>query len=189
MKIVVLDGYTVNPGDNPWDELSLCGELVVYDRSVPSEVLERAHDADILVTNKTPLDRSLLEQLPRLKFIAMLATGYNVVDAEFARERNIPVANIPAYGTDTVAQFVMALVLELCHGVGQHARSVARGKWTTCQDWSYWKRPQIELRDLALGIVGFGRIGQRVAELGHAFGMNIFYSSRSPKQTTHLPVL
>jgi len=179
MKIVVLDGYTVNPGDNPWPGLNGLGDLTIYDRTPRVELLARASSADVLVTNKTVLDRSALEQLPDLKFIAVMATGYNVVDTEAGREMGIPVSNVPAYGTDTVAQYVMALMLELCHHVGEHAVSVERGEWQASPDWTYWKRPQIELRGLCLGIVGFGRIGRRVAELGTAFGMKIVYYSRS----------
>jgi len=179
MKIVVLDGYTVNPGDNPWPGLNGLGDLTIYDRTPQAELLARASSADVLVINKTALSRSMLEQLPDLKFIAVMATGYNVVDVETARQRGTPVSNVPAYGTDTVAQHVMALMLELCHHVGEHAVSVAQGEWQASPDWTYWKRPQIELRGLCLGIVGFGRIGRRVAELGMAFGMKIVYYSRS----------
>jgi glycerate dehydrogenase len=179
MKIVVLDGYTVDPGDNPWPSLEELGSLTIYDRTSPSQLYERATSAQVLVTNKTVLDHASLEQLPNLQFIAVTATGYNVVDVKTARTKGIAVSNVPAYGTDTVAQYVMALLLELCHHVGEHAESVARGEWQKSPDWTYWKHPQVELNGLCLGIVGFGRIGRRVAELGRAFGMRVLYASRS----------
>jgi len=180
MRIVILDGHTANPGDNPWPQFEAPIELVCYPRTSHEVLLERAAAADILITNKTVLGKDMLEKLPRLKFIAVMATGYNVVDIAAARKLGVPVSNVPAYGTDTVAQYTMALILELCHHIGEHAASVAQGDWASSPDWTYWKSPQIELRGLTLGIVGFGRIGQRVGELAHAFGMNILYSSRKP---------
>lgn len=179
MKIVVLDGYTLDPGDNPWTGLDELGEVVKYERTPREKLVERAASADILLTNKTPISAETLTALPFLKFISVLATGYNVVDTAAARERGIPVSNVPAYGTNTVAQYVMALLLELCHGVGAHAASVANGEWAKSADWSYWKSAQVELDGLTMGIVGYGRIGQRVAELARAFGMRVLYASRS----------
>ena len=187
MKIVVLDGYTLNPGDNPWNELEKCGDLTVHDRTRKEDFLERARSADILLTNKTPITAEQIGQMPNLKFISVLATGCNIVDVAAARQRGIPVSNVPIYGTDTVAQHVMALILEHTNHVGEHARSVAAGDWVNCLDFSYVKRPILDLGGLSLGIVGFGRIGQRVAELGHAFGMKIFYTARSTKEGIPLP--
>jgi len=173
MKIVVLDGYTLNPGDNPWDPIEALGDLTVHDRTDPSSVAEIASEAEVLMTNKTPITTETLNALDSLKFISVLATGYNIVDIEAAGKRGIPVSNIPEYGTDSVGQFTMALVLELCHNVGAHNRSVHSGDWSSCPDWCYWRTPQVLLNGKTMGIVGFGRIGQRVGELAHAFGMNV----------------
>jgi len=173
MKIVVLDGYTLNPGDNPWDALARLGDLRVYDRTSPEAIVERAHDADIVLTNKTPLTAGTLAQLPRLRFIAVLATGHNVVDSAAARTRGTTVSNVPEYGTDSVAQHVFALLLELCHHVGLHDAAVQAGEWTRAVDFCFWKTTPIELTGLTMGIVGFGRIGRRVGTLAHAFGMSV----------------
>ena len=179
MKIVVLDGHALNPGDNPWSALEDCGELSVFDRSTPAEIERRAANADILITNKAPVPGTLIEALPDLKFISVLATGYNIVDVAAARARNIPVSNAPDYGTDTVAQYVMGMILELCLHIGDHSTSVAQGKWTASPDWTYWNKPLIELRGKTLGVVGFGCIGRRVAELATAFGMRIILNTRT----------
>src|SRR5262245_50324757 len=179
MQIVVLDGYTLNPGDNPWDALARCGELAVFDRTPPDQVVTRAADAAIVLTNKTVLTAEAIAALPSLRFIAVLATGYDVVDIAAARRRAIPVANVPEYGTSAVAQHTLALLLELCHRVGDHARAVAAGEWTRATDFSFWFAPPVELDGLTMGIVGFGRIGQRVAALAHAFGMRVIASGRS----------
>jgi glycerate dehydrogenase len=173
MNIVVLDGYTLNPGDNPWDGLAAIGTLKVHDRTPADKVLSRARDADILLTNKTPLSAETLEKLPRLRFISVLATGYNVVDVAAARQRGIPVSNVPVYGTDSVAQYVFALVLELCHHVAQHDAAIRAGEWTRRGDFCFWETPLIELAGLNMGIVGFGRIGRRVGEVAHALGMKV----------------
>lgn len=173
MQIVVLDGYTLNPGDNPWDEVAGLGELTVYDRTPEGQVVERAQDAEIVVTNKTPLAAATLARLPRLRFIAVLATGYNVVDTAAARRRGVPVANVPEYGTDSVAEHVFALVLELCHHVARHDRAVKDGAWSAADDFCFWTAPLVELAGKTLGIIGFGRIGRRVGEIGHAFGMSV----------------
>jgi glycerate dehydrogenase len=181
MKIVVLDGYALNPGDNPWDAVAALGELTVYDRTPRGGVLERAKDADILLTNKTPLDAGTIGALPKLKLISVLATGYNIVDTAAAAERGIPVCNVPTYGTDSVAQLVMALILEFCHNVRRHSDSVLAGDWCRAEDYSYWNFPLIELAGKTLGVVGYGAIGRRVAELAHAFGMRVLAYNTSPK--------
>ncbi len=178
MRIVVVDGHTMNPGDNPWDELATLGELSVYDRSSPAELLERAGDADVLVTNKAPIDQAAIERLPKLRFIAVTATGYNVVDVEAASKRGIPVSNVPEYGTDSVAQFTMALVLELASRVGEHDRAVRAGEWTAAPDFCFWRTSPLELAGLTMGIVGFGAIGRRVGNLAHAFGMGVLAAGR-----------
>jgi glycerate dehydrogenase len=173
MNIIVLDGYTLNPGDNPWDEVEKLGNLTVYERTDPEDILERSLEADIIVTNKSPLFAETLNRLARLKFISVMATGYNIVDTLTARERDIPVSNVPEYGTDSVAQFTFALLLELCHHVGVHSDSVKTGDWSQSKDWCFWKTPQVLLAGKRMGIVGFGRIGRRVGELAHAFGMEV----------------
>jgi len=178
MRIVVLDGYTLNPGDNPWDPLAALGELVVYDRTPPELLLERARDAEILVVNKQPLAATDLELLPRLRLVAVSATGYNMVDVAAARRRGVVVVNVPEYGTAAVAQFTWALILELCHHVGRHAASVAAGDWVRSPDFGYWLTPQIELAGRSLGVVGYGRIGRRVAEIGRAMGMDVLACGR-----------
>jgi glycerate dehydrogenase len=173
MNTVVLDGLTLNPGDLSWDELKSLGPCAIYDRTLPAEVSRRAADAEILLTNKTELTGGHIQNLPRLKYIGVLATGTNVVDLAAARARGIPVTNVPAYGTKSVAQMTFALLLELAHHTGHHAQSVREGRWTRSADWCYWDFPLIELNGLTLGIVGFGRIGQVVGELGTAFGMKV----------------
>src|SRR5689334_19306231 len=144
MRIVVLDGFTLNPGDLSWDDLKSLGSCQIYDRTPPSEVIRRSADAEILLTNKTILTRDQIQHLPKLKYIGVLATGTNIVDLEAARERNIPVTNVPGYGTGSVAQTTIALVLELCHHVGHHSETVRQGKWTRNADWCYWDFPLIE---------------------------------------------
>ena len=173
MNIVVLDGYTLNPGDLSWDELQSLGPCAIYDRTLPAEVARRASDAEILLTNKSKLTGGHIQNLPRLKYIGVLATGTNVVDLAAASARGIPVTNVPTYGTKSVAQMTFALLLELAHHAGHHARTVREGRWTHSTDWCYWDFPLIELDGLTLGVVGFGRIGRAVAELGAAFGMKV----------------
>ncbi|HVN83962.1 MAG TPA: D-2-hydroxyacid dehydrogenase [Candidatus Binatia bacterium] len=173
MKLVVLDGYTLNPGDNPWDTLAQLAELRVFDRTPAGQIIDRARDADIVLTNKTPLTAETLAQLPRLQFIAVLATGFNIVDVAAARQRGIPVSNVPEYGSDSVAQHVFALLLELASRVGEHDAAVHASEWVRASDFCFWKAPPIELAGLTMGIVGFGRIGRRVGELAHAFGMSV----------------
>ena len=173
MKIVVLDGYTLNPGDNPWSEVEKLGEFTVYDRSAADQVVERAKDAEIVLTNKTPLSRETIAKLPKLQFIGVLATGYNIVDIEAARERDIPVSNVPIYGTDAVAEYVFALMTNHFRRPVLHAELVQKGEWKKSGDFSFWHTPLAELAGKTIGIVGFGRIGRRVGELAAAFKMEV----------------
>jgi glycerate dehydrogenase len=188
-KIVILDGFTINPGDNPWDSLHAIGACTVHERT-PSELkIERSCAADILLISKVKLDEGVLAALPNLKYISMLATGYNNVDVAAAGRRGIPVSNIPAYSTESVVQTTFALLLELAMHVGLHDTSVKAGEWITCPDHSYWKTPLIELDGLTLGIVGYGTIGQAVARVGAAFGMKIIaHAPRIPEETGAIPV-
>jgi glycerate dehydrogenase len=173
MKITVLDGYCLNPGDLSWDALGRIGDVEVFDRTRVEEVLDRAGGAEIVFTNKTPLPGSILQQLPALRYIGVLATGYNIVDVDAARARGIVVANIPTYGTASVAQFVFALLLELCHHVGVHADAVRGGEWSCSPDWSFWKSPLMELAGKTMGIIGFGRIGRQTGRIADAMGMRV----------------
>ena len=185
MKIVVLDGYTLNPGDLTWDGLKKIGDVTIYDRTPMDKIIERAAGAEIVYTNKTPLNRDVLNQLPALKFIGVLATGYNVIDTEAAKEKGIIVTNIPGYGTDSVAQMVFALLLELCHHVQYHSDSVMQGKWSQSTDFCYWNYPLIELAGKTMGIIGFGRIGGKVADIASAFGMNIIGNDNFKTDQSH----
>lgn len=178
MKIVVLDGYTLNPGDLTWDGLKQIGDLVVYDRTTYDKdddkiIIDRIQDADVVFTNKTPLSKNVINKAVNLKFIGVLATGYNVVDVEAARERKVVVTNIPTYGTDSVAQMAIALMLELCEHVGDHDKSVKNGEWSNNQDWCYWKHPLVELSGKTMGIIGYGRIGQSTGKIAQAMNMNV----------------
>lgn len=174
MKIVVLDGYTENPGDLSWEGMERLGQLTVYDRTTDHSIIaERIGDAEIVYTNKTPLSADVIKTCPNLKFIGVLATGYNVIDIEAAKAAGIPVCNIPTYGTDAVAQYTIALMLELCHHIGEHSDSVKNGEWSNIEDWCFWKHPLIELAGKSIGIAGFGRIGQRTAQIAQALGMKI----------------
>ncbi|MBR6739657.1 MAG: D-2-hydroxyacid dehydrogenase [Clostridia bacterium] len=177
MKIVVLDGYALNPGDNPWGAVSSLGEFICYDRTSPEDTLSRSLGADILLTNKTVLSRDILSKLPDLKYIGVLATGYNIVDVKAAAELGIPVCNVPAYSTDSVSQLVMAHILEHCHQIRRHSDEVLAGAWCACPDYSFWSSPLVELAGKTLGIVGFGAIGRKTALLGSAFGMKILACS------------
>ncbi|WP_319592121.1 D-2-hydroxyacid dehydrogenase [uncultured Draconibacterium sp.] len=185
MKIVVLDGHTLNPGDLSWDAINALGELTVYDRTTPEQTIQRATDAEIIYTNKVIINREIIEQLPRLKFIGVLATGYNVVDTDAARKAGITVCNIPAYSTQSVAQLVFAHLLHFTNNVARHARSVQNGDWAASKDFAYWLTAQTELAGKTLGIIGFGQIGQAVARIALAFGMNVIFNNRS-KKTTNL---
>lgn len=173
MKIVVLDGYTLNPGDLSWEDLESLGECVVYDRTPPDEVLTRSRGAAILLTNKVVLDRGTMAQLPELKYIGVLATGYNIVDVEAARECGVVVTNVPAYSTSSVVQMAFAHLLNLCLHVAQHSERVRSGKWGASKDFCFWEYPLVELAGLTMGIVGFGRIGRGVARVASAFGMEV----------------
>lgn len=186
MKIVVLDGYTLNPGDLSWDNLKAIGEVVIYDRTPSDKILERSKDAEILFTNKTPLKEEILNALPTLKYIGVLATGYNVVDIEAAKISGIVVTNVPSYSTFSVAQLTFALLLELCLHVQRHSDSVLSGKWASSVDFSFRDFPLIELAGKTIGIIGFGSIGQSVATIAASFGMNIISFSRTKTdQTQH----
>lgn len=173
MKIVVLDGFCLNPGDLTWDALGRFGEVEIHERTRVDEVAARAAGAEAVFTNKTQLPGYILEQLPGLRYIGVLATGYNIVDVDAARARGITVTNIPTYGTSSVAQFVFALLLELCHNVRLHADAVRAGEWSRNADWCFWKSPLVELAGKTMGIVGFGRIGRQVARVADAMGMRI----------------
>ena len=176
MKIVVLDGYTENPGDLSWDGLRALGELTVYDRTAYTEsplIAQRIGDAEIVVTNKTPVSRETIGRCSNIRLIAVLATGYNIVDCRYAREKGIPVVNVPTYGTASVSQFSIALLLEICHHIGHHDASVHAGRWAGSADWCYWDYPLIELEGKTIGIVGFGRIGQAEARTARALGMRV----------------
>lgn len=178
MNIVVLDGYTLNPGDLSWKSLEKFGTLKVYDRtaydlSKKDLIIERAKDAEIVFTNKTPISKEILDELPKLRYIGVLATGYNIIDINAAKEKGIVVTNIPTYGTDSVAQMVFAHILNICHHVSDHNESVKRGDWANNLDWCYWNYPLIELAGKTIGIIGFGRIGRKTAEIAQAFGMKV----------------
>ena len=181
MKIVVLDGYAENPGDISWAPLEALGALTVYDRTASPLIAERIGDAEIAVTNKTPLTRAVIDACPNLKAIAVLATGYNVVDTAYAREKNIPVMNVPVYGTDNVAQYAIALLLEACSHIGHHDRSVHAGEWTKSIDFCYWQRPLIEVSGKTAGIIGFGRIGMAVARILRAMHVRVLAYSRTER--------
>ena len=186
MKIVVLDGYTENPGDLSWDALAQLGELTVYDRTDPRDealIISRMAGAELVFTNKTPITRAAIDACPRLRFIGILATGYNVVDCAYAREKGIPVSNVPAYGTASVSQFSIALLLELCHHIGHHDRAVHEGRWERCADWCFWDYPLIELEGKTMGIIGFGRIGQAEGRVARALGMRVLAYDIHPTDT------
>jgi len=176
MKIIVLDGHTLNPGDLSWDGLEKLGKVTVYDRTTKADVIQRIGDAEIVITNKTAITKEILTVCQQIKYIGVLATGYNVVDVVAAAERGITVTNIPTYGTDAVSQFAIALLMELCHRIGDHSRSVFSGDWANNPDWCYWNYPQIELSGKTMGIIGFGKIGQRTGHIAQALGMKVLAS-------------
>ena len=186
MKIVVLDGYAENPGDLSWAPLEALGEVTVYDRTSladEGETIARLSGAEIAVTNKTPITRRVIDACPRLRYITMLATGYNVVDAAYARAKGIPLSNIPAYGTAAVGQFAIALLLEICHHAAHHSGTVHAGKWAACADWCYWDYPLIELDGKTMGIIGFGRIGQQTGRIARALGMRVLACGSRPSDS------
>ena len=180
MKLVVLDGYTENPGDLSWDVLRQFGDVTVYDRTDEADVIERIAGADIVIGNKTRISAEAMASDSALKYITILATGYDVVDVAAARERGIPVSNVPSYGTDAVAQFAIALLLEICHHVAHHSETVHAGHWESCPDWCYWDYPLIELAGKTMGIIGFGRIGQQTGRIAKAMGMHILATGSRP---------
>ena len=178
MKIVVLDGYTENPGDLSWEKLEALGELTVYDRTPADKVAERIGDAEIVYTNKTPITRETMDACPNIKFISVLATGYNIVDCAAAGEKGIPVTNVPTYGTASVAQFAIALLLEVCHHVAHHDMAVHQGRWESNPDWCFWDYPLIELAGKTMGIIGLGRIGGATARIAKALGMRVIAADK-----------
>ena len=185
MKIVVLDGYTENPGDLSWDKLREFGDLTVYDRTPvddEEEIIRRIGDAEVVFTNKTPVSGKVIDACQGMRMISMLATGYNVVDHTYAKEKGIPVMNVPTYGTASVGQFAIALLLEICHHVGYHDRTVHEGKWESCEDWCYWDYPLIELDGKTMGVIGFGRIGQTTGRLAKALGMRVLAYDSYPNE-------
>ncbi|ACS80682.1 D-2-hydroxyacid dehydrogenase [Maridesulfovibrio salexigens] len=181
MKTVILDSYTLNPGDNPWTGLDELCELAVYDRTKPEQILERAAEADIILTNKTVLDADTIKALPKLKFISVLATGYNVVDLDAAAARNIPVSNVPGYSPPSVAQHVFAMILNHANRVALHDQAVKEGQWAQQEDFCFWNAPLIELAGKKMGIVGFGAIGQKVGTIANSFGMEVLAYAPRPK--------
>ena len=180
MKIVILDGYTINPGDLNWKALETFGDLTVYDRSAPSELVERIGDAEIVFTCKCVISEQIMDACPNIKFISTLATGYDNIDIKAAKERNIAVCNVPAYSTESVAQHTFALLLELCNRVGLHDKASQEGEWTTCKDFSLSLSSMFQLSGKTLGIVGYGSIGKRVGEIASAFGMKVIPYSKDP---------
>ena len=186
MKIVVLDGYTENPGDLSWSGLEALGEVTVYDRTsyVDAPIIaERIGDAEIVVLNKTPITKATIDACPNIKLITVLATGYNVVDYDYAKEKGIPVCNVPTYGTASVGQYSIALLLEVCHHIGHHSKTVFEGKWANHIDWCYWDYPLIELDGKTAGIIGFGRIGQTTGRIAKALGMNVIAYDLYPNES------
>lgn len=186
MKIVVLDGYTLNPGDLSWASLEKLGEVTVYDRTSllnTEETISRIGNAEIVFTNKTPLSAEVFEKCPEMKYVGVLATGYNVVDIEAAKKRGVVVTNIPTYGTDAVGQFAIALLLEICHHIGHHDKAVHEGQWEKNPDWCFWDYPLIELAGKTMGIIGFGRIGQATGKIAKALGMTVIANDEYPTES------
>jgi glycerate dehydrogenase len=184
MRIVVTDAYPLNPGDLTWESISALGKLITYDRTPAGLIIERSKDADIILTNKVPFSKDILDELAELKLINVLATGYDIIDINAAKQKGVTVCNVPAYGTASVAQHAFALLLELTNHTGLHAASTAAGKWQQSEDWCYTESPIMELSGKTFGIVGFGNIGQQTAKIAKAFGMNVIYYSLSKKETT-----
>ncbi len=173
MKIVILDGYTTNPGDLSWADFNRMGELAVYDRTESDEIVEKIGDAEIILVNKVSITREIMEKCRTIKYIGVLATGYNVIDVKAAEELGIVVTNIPTYGTAAVAQFAIALLLEICHRIGAHSKEVMEGRWINSRDWCFWDYPLIELAGKTMGIIGYGRIGQATGRIAQALGLKI----------------
>ena len=188
MKIVVLDGYAMNSGDLSWENLKKLGEVSIYDRTLESEVVERISDSEIVITNKVIIGKEVFEKCKNIKYVGVTATGYNVVDTNLAKELGVTVTNVPAYSTDSVAQLVFSFILEHCQNVSKYTESVKSGDWVNSKDFSYQKFPIIELAGKSLGIIGFGAIGKKVAEIGNAFGMNLLVNTRSPSKTDEINV-
>lgn len=188
MKIVVLDGYAMNSGDLSWENLKKLGEVSIYDRTLESEVVERISDSEIVITNKVIIGKEVFEKCKNIKYVGVTATGYNVVDTNLAKELGVTVTNVPAYSTDSVAQLVFSFILEHCQNVFKYTESVKSGDWVNSKDFSYQKFPIIELAGKSLGIIGFGAIGKKVAEIGNAFGMNVLVNTRSPSKTDEINV-
>jgi glycerate dehydrogenase len=186
-KIVILDGYTENPGDLSWEGFEALGELTVYDRTPSDKIVERIADNDIVITNKTPITEETLAAAPHIRYIGILATGYNVVDTEAAKKRGIPVCNVPTYGTDAVAQFTIALLLEIAHHVQRHSDAVKKGRWTASEDFCFWDYPLIELVGKTMGFIGYGRIGQTTAAIARALGMKIIAYDTMPQNGSDHP--
>lgn len=180
MKIVVLDGYALNPGDLDWSLLKSLGNVEIYDRTSQSEILQRVQGSDIILTNKTPLTKKVIDGCNQLKLISVLATGYDIVDVDAANQKGIVVCNVPSYGTYSVSQFAIALLLEICCQVGYHSQKVFQGKWTENKDWCFWDSPLIELYQKTMGIIGYGRIGQRTGEIAKALGMHVIAYDKYP---------
>ncbi|GAA4094195.1 D-2-hydroxyacid dehydrogenase [Mucilaginibacter panaciglaebae] len=185
MKIVVLDGYTLNPGDLSWDALKELGDVTIHDRTPSDQIVSRCYGAEVVLTNKTPLDAAILNQLPDLKYVGVLATGYNIIDIAVCKQKGVLVSNVPGYGTAAVAQFVFALLLELCLHVQKHSDAVFEGKWSRAVDFCFWDYPLIELTGKTLGIIGFGTIGQKVADIAAAFDMQVIAHSRRQTDQSH----
>ena len=185
MQIVILDGYTENPGDLSWAGLEALGELTVYDRTPkddPEEIIRRIGGAEIVFTNKTPLTAQIFARCPQIRYVGLLSTGYNIADIDAARRRGIPVTNIPSYGTDAVAQAAMALLLEITNQVGHHAAAVRQGRWSACEDFCFWDTPLMELSGKTMGVIGFGRIGQAMGRIARAFGMEVLAAGSRPTE-------
>ncbi|MBA2846755.1 glycerate dehydrogenase [Methanococcus maripaludis] len=188
MKIVVLDGYAMNSGDLSWEDLKKLGELSIYDRTLESEVVERISDSEIVITNKVIIGKEVLEKCKNIKYVGVTATGYNVVDTTLAKDHGVIVTNVPAYSTDSVAQLVFSFILEHCQNASKYTESVKSGDWVNSKDFSYQKFPIIELAGKSLGIIGFGAIGKKVAEIGNAFGMNVLVNTRTVSKTDEINV-
>ena len=188
MKIVNLDAHTTNPGDLSWDNFKKYGEVVIYERTNPQQIIERAKDADVLFVNKCILTADILDQLPKLKYVGLQSTGYNVIDCDAAKKKGIVVSNIPAYSTSAVAQLVFALILQITNKVSIHSDAVHNGEWCDCPDFCFWKAPLTELDGKTIGIIGFGSIGQKVYSIAKAFGMNILVYTPHPKQNEYTDI-